>query len=56
MDGVLGTTPGPVYVKLTKVTLIGSKDIQKSQIPGNLVMGTNSPKKASALISMAPPA
>lgn len=41
---------------VTKVTLIGSKDIQKSQIPGNLVIGTNSPKKASALISMAPPA
>jgi hypothetical protein len=41
---------------LTKVTLIGTKDIQKSQIPGNLVIGTNLPKKASALISMAPPA
>ena len=40
---------------LTKVTLIGSKDIQKSQIPGNLVIGTNLAKKASALISMALP-
>lgn len=41
---------------VTKVTLIGTKDIQKSQIPGNLVIGTNLPKNASALIAMAPPA
>ena len=37
---------------LTKVTLIGTKDVQQSQIPPNVVMGTNLPKKASALITM----
>ncbi len=37
---------------LTKVTLIGTKDIQQSQIPPNVIMGTNLPKKASALITM----
>ena len=37
---------------LTKVTLIGSKDVQKSQIPLNAVIGTNLAKKASTLITM----
>lgn len=36
----------------TKVTLIGSKDVQKSQIPPNNVIGTNLPKRASVLITM----
>ncbi len=37
----------------TKVTLIGSKDVQRSEIPPNPVIGTSLAKKASALISMA---
>ncbi len=37
---------------LTKVTLIGSKDVQKSRIPLNAVIGTNLPKKAITLITM----
>ncbi len=37
---------------LTKVTLIGTKDVQQSQIPPNVIIGTNLPKKASTLITM----
>lgn len=38
----------------TKVTIIGTKDVQRSEIPPNPVIGTSLPKKASVLISMAP--
>lgn len=38
----------------TKVTIIGTKDVQQSQIPPNAVIGTSKPKKATALIPMAP--
>ncbi len=37
---------------LTKVTLIGTKDIQRSEIPPNAVIGINAPKKATAIITM----
>jgi hypothetical protein len=37
---------------LTRVTLIGTKDVQKSEIPPNPVIGTNLPKRATALITM----
>lgn len=37
---------------ITKVTLIGSKDVQKSQIPPNAIIGTNAAKKASVLVTM----
>ena len=40
----------------TKVTIIGSKDVQRSQIPPNDVIGTNAAKKATALIPMGGPA
>jgi hypothetical protein len=39
---------------VTKVTIIGSKDVQRSEIPPNPVIGTSLPKKASVLIPMAP--
>ena len=38
----------------TKVTIIGTKDVQRSEIPPNPVIGTSVAKKASVLISMAP--
>jgi hypothetical protein len=37
----------------TKVTIIGTKDVQRSQIPPNDIIGTNLAKKATALIPMA---
>ena len=37
---------------LTKVTLIGTKDTQRSEIPPNPVIGVNAPKKAVATITM----
>ena len=37
---------------ITKVTIMGSKDVQRSQIPPNDVIGTSTAKKASALIPM----
>ena len=38
----------------TRVTIIGTKDVQRSEIPPNVVIGTSLPKRASVLISMAP--
>lgn len=54
LTAVLGYGAGCVVPpgSLTKVTLIGSKDVQKSQIPLNAVIGTNLPKRAIALITM----
>jgi hypothetical protein len=39
----------------TRVTIVGSKDVQRSQIPPNDVIGTSAPKQAVALIRMTPP-
>ena len=39
----------------TKVTIIGTKDVQQSQIPPNAVIGTNLPKKGLGLILMSAP-
>ena len=52
-DYATGCTVPPTSV--TKVTIIGTKDIQRSEIPPNPVIGTNLPKKASVLIPMRPP-
>jgi hypothetical protein len=41
---------------ITKITIIGSKDTQRSQIPPNPIIGVNAPKKAAALVLMAAPA
>ena len=37
---------------VTKITALGSKDIQQSQIPGEPALGTNLPRKASYALVM----
>ena len=39
----------------TRVTIIGTKDVQRSQIPPNDIIGTSLPKKSIALIPMTNP-